>query len=151
MVNLEAQNDIMLLHNPIKNINSIIYDNINGDLIRKCVTKIKGSSGPTCLDADFWKKILCNTVYGDASDDLYHAIALMTRKLCGEVMDDLDSIQALMACRLILLDKYQGIRSIGIAEVLRQIIGKAVKTIVKPDILANTEYDQLCARQRNRL
>ena len=142
-----AKNEMMLLQGPLKKINSIIYDNINANLIKRCAINTKGSAGPSGVDADFWRKIISSNIYGTTSDDLCHAIALMTRKLCSDELQDSNSIQALMACRLIPLDKSPGVRPIGIGEVLRRIIGKAVMTIVKPDILAATGYSQLCAGQ----
>ena len=54
-----------------------------------------------------------------------------------------------MACRLIPLDKdgAGGIRPVGIGEVLRRIIGKAIVQAIKPDILKIAESLQLCAGQ----
>ena len=140
-------NDTMLLQGPLMKIHDVIYDDINAELIRKCATKTKGSFGPSCLDADFWRKITSSTLYGSSSDDLCHAIALLTRQLCSDNLNDPNSIEALMSCRLIPLDKAPGIRPIGIGEVLRRIIGKAVMTVIKPDILNATGYQQLCAGQ----
>ena len=137
----------MLLQGPLRGVNAVIYDNTNADLIRKCAIRTKGASGPSGLDADFWRRIVGSSVFGSASEDLCHAIALMARKLCSEDLVDLDSISTLMACRLIPLDKSPGIRPIGLGEVLRRIIGKAVMIIVKPDILNATGYKQLCAGQ----
>ena len=71
----------------------------------------------------------------------------MARQLCSDDFEDPESISALMSCRLIPLDKCPGIRPIGIGEVLRRIIGKAVVSILKPDILNSTGYTQLCAGQ----
>ena len=48
---------------------------------------------------------------------------------------DPDGIDALVACHLIALNKCPGVRPIGIGEVVRQIIVKAVLSIVKLDIL----------------
>ena len=69
----------------------------------------------------------------------------MTRKLCYEQLADLKSIKGLLACRLIPLDKSLGIRSIGVGEVLRRIIGKAILPVLNWDILNVTGYQQLCA------
>ena len=79
------------------------------------------------------------------SDDLCHAIALMTRQLCIDELKDPKSISAVSACRSIPLDKCPGLRPIGIGEVLRRIMGKAVMQILKEDILNVTGYDQLCS------
>ena len=43
------------------------------------------------------------------------------------------------------MDKSPGVRPIGVSEVLRRIIGKAIMTVLKADILNLTGYQQLCA------
>ena len=133
-------NETMLLHGPVKKTNSVIFDDLNAELIRKCILKTKGSHGPSGLDADFWGRIASNSIYGSSSDDLCHAIALMARQLCSEELSDPNSVEALMSCRLIPLDKNPGVRPIGIGELLRRIIGKAVMTVTKRDILDATGY-----------
>ena len=135
----------MLLQGPTNKINDIIYDDINAELIKKCSIKTKGASGPSGLDADYWRKLIGSRTYGNVSDDLSHAIALMTRKLCINRIEDPESISALTSCRLIPLDKNPGLRPIGIGEVLRRIMGKAVMIVLKPDVLEATGYEQLCA------
>ena len=40
-----------------------MFDGINADLVRKCAIRIKGSHGPSGLDANFWSKILCNSTF----------------------------------------------------------------------------------------
>ena len=46
-----------------------------------------------------------------------------------------DSISSLVACRLIpLLKEDDGIRPVGVGEVLRRIIGKSVNRILSDDI-----------------
>ena len=100
MSSTNAKNEMMILQGPLKKVNSIIYDNINENLIKRCAINTKGSSGPSGVDADFWRKIISSDIYGTTSDDLCHAIALMTRKLCSDKLQNSNSIQALMACRL---------------------------------------------------
>ena len=134
-----------LLQGPIKYISPVIYDNINAALIRKCAVRTNGASGPSGLDADCWKKMIGGGSFGAVSDDLCHAIALMTRQLCIDESKDPGSISAISACRLIPLDKCPGLRPIGIGEVIRRIMGKSVMQVLKKDILNVTGYDQLCS------
>ena len=54
---------------------------------------------------------------------------------------------ALMACRLIALDKCPGVRPIGICETARQTISKAVLFATKSDLQDATGSVQLCAGQ----
>ena len=104
--------------------------------MRKSAIGTKGSHGLSELDPDFWSKILCNSIFGSASDDLCHAIALLARMLCSEELVDPKSIEGLVACQLILLDKSPAIRSIGVDEVILRVL--------KSDILNITGYKQLC-------
>ena len=57
------------------------------------------------------------------------------------------SLEAYTACRLIPLDKNPGVRPIGVGEVLRRIIGKAILSVIKPEILSSAGNLQLCAGQ----
>ena len=89
----------------LKNKKSLIFDGVNADLVRKSAIRTKSSHGPSGLDADFWSKILCNSIFGNVSDDLCHALAFLARMLCSEELVDPKSIERLVACRLIPLDK----------------------------------------------
>ena len=62
-------------------------------------------------------------------------------------MVDPVGLTAFVACRLIALDKCPGVRPIGVGEVVRRIIGKAVLATVKMDILEAVGPLQLCAGQ----
>ena len=50
-----------------------------------------------------------------------------------------------MACRLIPLNESPGVRPIGVCEVLRKIVRKAIMNVVKDDILVAAGPLQLCA------
>ena len=80
----KPSSDTMMLHGPFSHVNEIILDGVNADLVKKCAIRTKGSHGTSGLDANFWSKILCNSTFGNASDDLCHAIALLARMLCSE-------------------------------------------------------------------
>ena len=71
----------------------------------------------------------------------------MTRRICTEYIDP-SSIEALVASRLIPLEKGEGaVRPIGVGEVVRRVISKCVKRIVKPDVMEASGSLQLCAGQ----
>ena len=57
------------------------------------------------------------------------------------------SLAALAACRLFPWDKVPGVRPISIYKVSRRIIGKAILSIVNPEIQQATGSTQLCAGQ----
>ena len=78
----------------------------------------------------------------------------MTRIICTEEIPihsienkSCTELEAYTACRLIPLDKKPGVRPIGIGEVLRSIVGKAILSILKPEILESAGSPQLCAGQ----
>ena len=54
---------------------------------------------------------------------------------------------AFTACQLIALDKCSGIRPIGVGEVARQIVGKAVLSVMGVEIQQAAGSLQLCAGQ----
>ena len=79
--------------------------------------------------------------------DLRIAIASVTRKLCTHEFENYGQLEAYTACRLIPVDKdgKGGVRPIGIGEVLRRIIGKAITTAIKPDMQSSAGSLKLCA------
>ena len=90
-----------------------------------------GAAGPSGLDAASWKR-LCSC-YNSSSSDLCSAIASMARKLCSQYVDP-KSISAFVACRLIALDKQPGVRPIGVGEIVRRIVNKAIAEVLRDDI-----------------
>ena len=80
-----------------------------------------------------------------SSTSLCDALATMTRKLCTEHIDP-HTIEPLVACRLIPLDKGEGaVRPIGVGEVLRRIMAKCVMKILKQDVTDASGSLQVCA------
>ena len=61
---------------------TVIYEEINADLVYKIAREMKGSGGPTLVDADMWKNFLCSKIYGKASTGLYQAVSDMAKILC---------------------------------------------------------------------
>ena len=108
--------------------------------------RTRGGSGPSGLDGDGWKRILTSNSFGSDSIDLCTAIAALGRKLCTE-NHSATSLEPLMACRLIPLDKNPRLRAIGIGEVLRRMIGKSITYILKDDIKNSIGPLQVCAGQ----
>ena len=112
-------------------IHPVIFDSIDASTIQSSALATKGSAGPSGLDTHCWRR-LC-TSFKFASQDLWHSLALLSRKLCTTYVDP-NSIYALLACRLITLDKCPGVRPIGVCETARRIISKAILTITKWDL-----------------
>ena len=133
----EARHQEMLLNGPLNHVHPVLFDSINADLIQK-ITKRRGAAGPLNFDADNWRNMIGSRNYGTSSGDLSTAIARMTKILCTENRTESPEhptvkggISALVANRLIPLDKDPGLRPIGIGEVLRRIIGKTVVQLLK--------------------
>ena len=127
-----------------QNVEDVIYENIDGDLIELCARKMSGSAGPSGLDADGWKRILCSKQFSSKSKQLAENIAAMARKLCTKNVIP-EHLEAYTACRLIPLDKKPGVRPVGIGEVLRRIIGKAISRVLQSDMVGATAPIQVCA------
>ena len=102
------------------------------------------AAGLSGLDAHNWRRICCT--FKKASDDLCHSLALHARRFCTQVVDH--SISApFLACRSIALDKNPGVHPIGVCEVPRQIISKAILYqvyVIKGDIQEAAGETQLC-------
>ena len=105
---------------------------------------MQGSGGPSGLDAYAWRRFC--TSFGQASHDLCSALAAVGRRICSSLVST-ESIGAFVACRLIPLNKCPGVRPIGVGEVPRRIIAKAVLGIISHDIENAAGSLQVCAGQ----
>ena len=124
--------------------NHMIYERIDADLIRHADKNTNGAAGPSGLDAHGWRRICCT--FKEASDKLYHSLALLARRLCTQFIHP-SALAPMLACRLIALDKSPGVRPIGVCEVDRRIISKAILFIIKGDIQEVAGANQLCGGQ----
>ena len=128
----------------------VIFESIDGAAVYRAAKNLQGSGGPTLVDADGWKHILCSKSYGRTSSELCETIAELAKKLCREPVQP-DMINELVSNRLIPLDKGEdklgkpGVRPIGIGEILRRLIGKVVVGSIRNDILNAAGPLQTCA------
>ena len=90
------------------------------------------------MGADGWRRILCSNKFGDANVDLRKAITNFIKKICTEKMSAV-SIEAFVACRLILVDKNPGLPPIGVGEILRRITGKVIVSVLKKEVVSSAE------------
>ena len=98
------------------------------------------------MDAATWRRLLTSKRHNKEAANLRAAIALLARKLCREKCEH---VEPLTACRLIPAKKQpDGIRPIGVGEVLRRIIGRCVMRVTKQDVMKAAGNLQLCAGQQ---
>ena len=85
-------------------------------------------------------------IFQNASTDLCEALAKIAR--LSSVFVDPEPLKPLVAGRLDTLDKCPGVRPVGIGEVPRRIISKAILTVIRSDIREVVGSLQLCTGQR---
>ena len=120
---------------------------MNAEAIRKAALKtMQWCHWPlSSLDAHSQRR-LCSSF--KSSNNLCTALACIGKHLCITHVNP-DHLSAFVACRLIPLDKYPGVRPIGIGEVHRRIITKAILILLKQDILDAAGTIQVCAGQES--
>ncbi len=134
-----------LLNGPVTNVEDVIFEAIDGNLIHRTAKSISGAAGPSGADAELWQRILCSKQFKKKPDILCESIAELAKKLCCHAVNP-DHLQSFTAGRLIpLAKKPSGVRPIGIGEVIRRIVGKAVTSILKPDLVKSTAPIKVCA------
>ena len=126
----------------LQTVHPVLFEQITADKVRSAALRIKGTAGPSGVDAAGWRRILVS--FHRESDNLCTAIAAFTRRICTDYLDP-TSLRAFVACRLVPLNKNPGVRPIGICEVLRRLVGKVIMTVVGHDVLKATGPIQLCA------
>ena len=144
----------LLLCGPALEVNPVIFDKLDETTILQAALRKKGAIGPSMSNADDWRRIFVSHHYGNTTVNLRKSVAVMAKSCvlihkCTDKNEDPDSIESLVACRLILLSKDPGVRPIEIGEVLRRIIGKAVTNIIKEDIVMGAGNFQLYFGQKS--
>ena len=140
-----AHQNYMLQDTPVPT-NNILFENLTAESILKATLKTNGAAGLSGLDAYAWRR-LCSS-FKSASKELCSALAALGRRLCIDSIHP-DHLSAFIACRLIPLDKCPGVRPIGIGEVPRRIVAKAILTLLQQDIIDASGPLQVCAGQES--
>ena len=112
-----------ILYGPIDYIPPGVFDLIDEKTIFDAATKTKCSAGPSGIDAELYRRILCSKNFKAEGKVLREEKAVFTRDLFKFVYHP-SFLEGYTSCRLIPLDKNPGIRPTGVGEVLRRIAGK---------------------------
>ena len=122
----------------------ILFDQLNGCVIRRAAFCTHGAAGPSSVDAFTWQH-LCSS-FGSVSVGLCDALASVAHCLATSAVDPA-VVAPFVACRLIPLDKNPGVRLIGIGDVPRRTLAKAILYCIGDDIAVAAGPLQVCARQ----
>ena len=133
-----------LLPDCVESVNPIIYSDLDAECILQAALHTQGAAGLSGLDAYAWRR-LCSS-FKSTSHDLCHALAAVGRRICSSNIHP-DDLSAFVSCRLIPLDKNPGVRPIGVGEVPRRIIAKAILNLFRLDIQDAAGPLQVCAGQ----
>ena len=140
---LAASPEVLLSGQPPE-VDGIRFDPLTPDLLKSIAEHTEGSAGPSGLDAAAWRR-MCLAFKG-ASTRLCEAMADCARLLATRVIPS-EGLIPFLAGRLIALDKKPGVRPIGVGEVLRRIVAKAVLRVAAPDIEKACGFIQKSAGQ----
>ena len=116
-------------------------------MIKKTVIRTKGATAPSKFDADDWRRIIGSNVFDNHNLELRRSFVRMTKKLCSQKLSCHECLEALLVSQLIPLNISPTARPIGIREILRRIIDKAVMSVVKKEVVQATGSLQACAGQ----
>jgi hypothetical protein len=97
--------------------------NITAKDVEEIASKLSGAAGPSGVDAVDLRNWLLR--FGAESEALREELAQLTNILSNE-NPSWASYRALMACRLVALDKQPGVRPVGIGEIYRRLMAKCV-------------------------
>jgi hypothetical protein len=140
----DARPEVLINGEPPPDVDPIAFAALDGDLIKKCALKTQGAAGVSQADDRLWHRM--STSFKSTSNLLCDAVAAVTRRIATEYVDP-RCLEALLANRGIPLDKCPGLRPVGIGEVQRRIMGKAIMIIVGEDVQKAAGATQLCAGQ----
>jgi hypothetical protein len=142
----QPANPDVLLSGCLQDLHPIRFAGITADIIRQCALQTRGAAGPSGADADQWRQMCVS--FKEVSSNLCNALSSVARRLATEAVCS-QNLEAFLANRLIPLDKCPGIRPIGIGEIPRRIIGKAIIRHLRHDIQQASGPIQLCAGLEN--
>ena len=139
-----AHPEALLLGPVPSSLHPVFYDALKGELIKKCTLRTKGRAGVSQHENNLWHKMV--TGHKEASAQICNAVASVARRLATEYVDP-EGLELLLANRGIALNKNPGLRPVGVGEMVRRIIGKAVVSVTGEQVQKDVGALQLCAGQ----
>ena len=115
---------------------------ITEDVVETVASRLSGAAGPGGTDAVALQNWLLR--FGAESEQLRRELAAWAHWLSNE-HPPWAAYRALMACRLIALDKQPGVRPVGIGEVYRRLLAKCVIAVIGQQATAACGNLNLCA------
>ena len=140
----EEVSEEAVISGPPPAFHAAIFDALTPEVIKKAFLETQGAGGVSQGDARHWKRVVCS--FGRDSEELRGILAEKARRMCTEYMDP-EVLDAYLNNRLIPLDKNPGVRPVGIGEVERRAIGKAVLIVLGDDVVNAAGVDQMCTGQ----
>ena len=110
---------------------AIIFDFLTGNLIKRAALNIHGAAGLSGVDAYGWKCLYIS--FNEDSVELCWALVSGARCLSTTTIEPA-ILMSFVACRLIPLDKWSGVKPIGIGNVPHRIVAKSILYVIGDDI-----------------
>ena len=101
----------LLIQEPIVLVNEVIFDSIDESEILRACLRTKGAAEASGFDAEEWRRILESKIFGNVATGIRRSIACLTGIMCTSRNTNTESLEALLAWRLIPLDKESCCRS----------------------------------------
>ena len=142
-----------LRHPPANHFRSTVFERYDSmpevvplDITEKDVehvaSRLSGAAGPSGVDAVALRNWALR--FGTVSEALRTELAAWVNWL-GNTSPPFAAYRAMMACRLVALDKCPGVRPVGIGEIFRRLFAKCVMKTVGPQATAACGSVNLCA------
>lgn len=115
---------------------------ITAEDVEEIASRLSGAAGPGGTDSVDLRNWLLR--FGVESEGLRRCMARMTEWIANEA-PPWAAIRALMACRLVALDKMPGVRPVGIGEIYRRLMAKCLLKVVGHQATTACGNLNLCA------
>ena len=132
----------ILLDDTVPPVHDVCFESLTPALLKNIALHSEGSAGPSGLNAVAWRRI-CSSHKG-ASVRMCQALSGFAKLLATRALDAA-ALVPFLSCRLIALDKKPGVRPIGVCEVPRRIVAKAILSVVKSDVTQACGFLQKCS------